>query len=149
MSARASNPHALAQVWLFIVAPLIGAGVAGVLFKRGGALAAEDVIPFILFNWRTPLPWEWFSLLMCGVLTQVGQVCLTKSLQSERIAKVAVLNYFGLVYALIFSVTIFGERYTTQTVLGIALVVAGVLLAVLYGKPRPLEVIEEVETAVV
>ena len=104
---------------------------------------------FILFNWRTPLPWEWFSLLMCGVLTQVGQVCLTKSLQSERIAKVAVLNYFGLVYALIFSVTIFGERYTTQTVLGIALVVAGVLLAVLYGKPRPPEVIEEVETAVV
>jgi aquaporin Z len=39
-----SNPHALAQVWLFIVAPLIGAGVAGYLFKSG-VLAAEDVIP--------------------------------------------------------------------------------------------------------
>jgi aquaporin Z len=39
-----SNPHALAQVWLFIVAPLIGAGVAGYLFKSG-ILAAEDVIP--------------------------------------------------------------------------------------------------------
>ncbi len=32
---------------------------------------------FSFFNWRTPLPWEWFCLLMCGVLTQVGQVCLT------------------------------------------------------------------------
>ena len=40
----ATNPHALAQVWLFIVAPLIGAGVAGFLFKSG-ILAAEDVIP--------------------------------------------------------------------------------------------------------
>jgi drug/metabolite transporter (DMT)-like permease len=104
---------------------------------------------FSFFNWRTPLPWEWFCLLMCGVLTQVGQVGLTKALQSERIAKVAVLNYIGLVYALIFGVTIFGERYTVQTVLGISLVVAGVLLAVLYGKPRPPVVVEETETAVV
>jgi len=40
----ASNPHALAQVWLFIVAPLIGAGVAGYLFKSE-ILSAEDVIP--------------------------------------------------------------------------------------------------------
>jgi aquaporin Z len=39
-----SNPHALAQVWLFIIAPLIGAGVAGYLFKSG-TLAADDVIP--------------------------------------------------------------------------------------------------------
>ena len=56
------------------------------------------------------------------------------------------LNYIGLVYALIFGVTIFGEHYTAQTVLGISLVVAGVLLAVLYGKPKPPEVIEETET---
>ncbi len=40
----AKNPHALEQVWLFIVAPLIGAGIAGYLFKAG-VLAAEDVIP--------------------------------------------------------------------------------------------------------
>ncbi len=104
---------------------------------------------FLFFDWRTPRPWEWFCLLMCGVLTQIGQVCLTKSLQSERIAKVAVLNYIGLIYALIFGVTVFGEHYTAQTVLGISLVMAGVLLAVLYGKPRPPEVIEETETAVV
>jgi drug/metabolite transporter (DMT)-like permease len=74
---------------------------------------------FSFFNWRTPSPWEWVSLLMCGVLTQIGQICLTKALQAERIAKVAVLNYIGLVYALIFSVAIFGEHYTAQTMLGI------------------------------
>ena len=39
----ATNPHALAQVWLFIVAPLIGAGIAGYLFKSG-ILAGDDVI---------------------------------------------------------------------------------------------------------
>ena len=103
---------------------------------------------FILFRWRTPVPWEWLCLLMSGILTQVGQVCLTNALHSERIAKVAVLNYIGLLYALVFGVTIFDEHYTAEAVLGISLVVAGVLLAVLYGKPRPPEVIEETETAV-
>lgn len=36
-----ASPERLAQVWLFIVAPLIGAGAAGLLFKRDGMLAAE------------------------------------------------------------------------------------------------------------
>ena len=36
-----TNPGALGQVWLFIVAPLIGAGIAGILFKRGGPLSAD------------------------------------------------------------------------------------------------------------
>ena len=34
----ALNPGALAQVWLFIIAPLIGAGAAGYLFKEGALL---------------------------------------------------------------------------------------------------------------
>jgi len=36
-----SNPAALGQVWLFIVAPLIGAALAGLLFRRGSLLDAE------------------------------------------------------------------------------------------------------------
>ena len=36
-----SNPGALAQVWLFIVAPLIGGAIAGALFKSG-LLAADE-----------------------------------------------------------------------------------------------------------
>jgi aquaporin Z len=31
----ATNPTALAQIWLFIIAPLIGAGIAGMLFGSG------------------------------------------------------------------------------------------------------------------
>ena len=37
----ASNPAALGQVWLFVVAPLIGAGIAGWLFASG-VLAAKE-----------------------------------------------------------------------------------------------------------
>lgn len=40
-----SNPVALAQVWLFIVAPMIGAGIAGALFKSGVLAAGEPGAP--------------------------------------------------------------------------------------------------------
>jgi aquaporin Z len=44
MVGYAHTPEALKQIWLYILAPLIGAGVAGYLF-RSGLLAAETVIP--------------------------------------------------------------------------------------------------------
>ena len=40
----AHNPEALKQIWLYILAPLLGAGAAGYLF-RVGVLSAETVIP--------------------------------------------------------------------------------------------------------
>jgi aquaporin Z len=51
-----SNPEALRQVWLFIVAPLIGAGAAGFLFKRGGVFSAEDIVPDRGGGGRTKVP---------------------------------------------------------------------------------------------
>jgi aquaporin Z len=37
-----SNPKAFAQLWLFIIAPLIGAGIAGLLFANGILVARKD-----------------------------------------------------------------------------------------------------------
>ena len=37
----ASNPERVAQLWLFIIAPLIGAVAAGFLFKEGALLDAK------------------------------------------------------------------------------------------------------------
>lgn len=39
-----TNPGAVNQLWLFILAPLIGAGLAGWLFKSG-ILLGDDVVP--------------------------------------------------------------------------------------------------------
>jgi len=36
-----TNANAVSQLWLFIVAPLVGAGVAGLMFKSG-LLAAKS-----------------------------------------------------------------------------------------------------------
>ena len=36
-----TNATALAQVWLFIIAPLVGAGIAGLLFAKGTLAAPK------------------------------------------------------------------------------------------------------------
>jgi aquaporin Z len=41
ISDKPSNPGCFAQLWLFIIAPLIGAGAAGFLFKESAALDAK------------------------------------------------------------------------------------------------------------
>ena len=79
---------------------------------------------------------------MTGVLTQAGQVCLTKSLQAAAIVNVSILNYTGLIYALLFGWLIFGEQYNLQTLLGILIVAVSVIAAIWFAQ-KPPEIIDE------
>ena len=88
------------------------------------------------WQWRMPTAWEWFSLFMCGVLTQIAQVHLTKALQAEQVARISILNYTGLLYAFAFGTLLFGERYSGQALGGMLLVVLGVLMSVLYSRRK-------------
>jgi drug/metabolite transporter (DMT)-like permease len=86
------------------------------------------------FGWRMPQGIDWLYLLLIGILTQLGQVNLTKSLQAERIAIVSSLNYLGILYALVLGIFFFNESYTVSILTGIILVVSGVLLNIIFGK---------------
>ncbi len=90
----------------------------------------------LLFDWKTPTGWDWLYLFLIGVFSQLGQVFLTRALQSERIASVAIINYSGLIYAITVGWIVFGETQDTLALLGMSLVVAGVFLSVLYGRRR-------------
>ncbi|HLP52225.1 MAG TPA: DMT family transporter [Chitinophagales bacterium] len=90
----------------------------------------------MLFNWRMPNGWEWFYLIMIGVCTQLGQVNLTKALQSETMANVTIFNYVGIIYALGFGFLLFGEHYEGLAFAGIALVLTGVLLNYFYQRKQ-------------
>ena len=89
---------------------------------------------FTIFNWETPVSWDWFYLLLIGVFSQLGQIFLTNSLQKERAASVAIVNYTGLIYALLIGWFVFGEWQTLQSLMGMLLVVCGVVLSVIYSK---------------
>jgi drug/metabolite transporter (DMT)-like permease len=91
---------------------------------------------FLFFDWQTPQGWDWICLVCVGVFSQLGQVFLTKALQTEAVAGVAIIIYSGLVYAITVGWIIFGESQSLASIGGMALVVAGVLMSVLYGRRR-------------
>ncbi len=89
-----------------------------------------------LFYWKPPNAFEALVLLGIGLTTHLGQVFLTKALQAEAIAKVSILNYAGILYALVFGWLFFGETYALQTFVGIFLVITGVVFSVYYNNRR-------------
>jgi drug/metabolite transporter (DMT)-like permease len=90
----------------------------------------------LFLEWETPVGWDWVYLLLVGVFSQIGQIFLTNALQKERVAGVAIVNYTGLVYAIVVGWIIFGEPQGLISLAGMALVVAGVFMSVLYGRRR-------------
>lgn len=97
----------------------------------------------LFFEWRMPSGWDWLFLFLIGVFSQLGQIFLTSALQKERVAGVAIVNYTGLVYALVIGTFVFGETQGLESLAGMLLVVCGVVLSVIYSRRmRDLEAIE-------
>jgi drug/metabolite transporter (DMT)-like permease len=97
----------------------------------------------LFFEWRTPAGWDWLYLFLIGVFSQLGQIFLTNALQREAVAGIAIVNYTGLIYAVVIGWFVFGEMQTVESMLGMLLVVFGVLLSVVYSRrKRDLEKIE-------
>ncbi|GIU82171.1 MAG: DMT family transporter [Acidobacteria bacterium] len=98
---------------------------------------------FAIFQWKMPTLSDLFYLFLIGVFSQLGQVFLTKALQREKAASVAIVNYTGLIYGLVFGWILFGESQSVEAIFGMLLVVAGVTASVLYGRrQRQLETVE-------
>lgn len=85
---------------------------------------------YSIFHWKTPIGIDWFYLLVIGITTQLAQYYMTLSYQSANLAKVASLNYLGVLYALGFGYIFFQETFNTMSILAICLILAGVLLNV-------------------
>jgi S-adenosylmethionine uptake transporter len=104
----------------------IGSAVAG-----GAVMAAGDVSPW---HWQHAL---W--LLPVGVLASLGQLCMTRAYNHGATLVVASLQYFGIVFGAIYSVTLFGDRIPPAGWAGMALIVAsGIAATVLreYAAPN-------------
>lgn len=83
--------------------------------------------PYTLTHWQQPQQQEWLWLLLVGVFTYLAQDCMTRALQSERMAKVAGLNYLGMLYALALGFFFFNEPLSPLALVGMLLIVAGVI----------------------
>ena len=112
-------------------------------FQVVGILAGAVSIPFA---WKTPEGWDWPFLLLIGAFSQAGQVFLTNALSREKAASVAIIIYSGLIYGIVIGWLVFGEAQSVWSLLGMALVVAGVVSSVLYV--RRVKEIERIEATV-
>ena len=96
------------------------------------------VIGFVctLFNWVTPQGMDWLYLFLVGATTQLGQMAMTRSLHKEKISKVSILTYTGIIYALLFGYFFFDESYGLMAIFGMILIVGGVVLNILFGEGK-------------
>jgi drug/metabolite transporter (DMT)-like permease len=102
-------------------------------FQLFGAVAGAI---FTSFEYQAPIFTDWIYIVLIGIVTQLGQYYLTKSLQSEKIAKVSILNYLGIIYALFFGWWLFDEHQHLSTLFGILLVVGGVVVNILIANKK-------------
>lgn len=86
------------------------------------------------FVWVQPIGFDWLILIAVGLFTQIAQFLMTKAYQQEELNKVSILTYIGIIYSLAFGFFLFDESYNLVTYLGMALVLSGVILNVMWKK---------------
>jgi S-adenosylmethionine uptake transporter len=111
-------------VFYFSVGTVI-VGAIGVLFN--------NVTPWAQVRWQDA---AW--VVPIGVLASMGQWCMTRAYRQGATLVVASMQYAGIVFASIFSLTLFGDQIAPIAWLGIAIIVAsGLLATVLRARAMP------------
>jgi len=129
---------------IYVLAAVVGAFFAGLAYNMVRKLKDSDhpivvvfyfplvalpvMITWSIFDWVQPVGWDWVFLLAIGILTQIGQVNLSKALQSENAARITSIKFLGVANALLFSIFLFHESYTIANIFGLLLVSLGVIL---------------------
>ncbi|MCP4320438.1 MAG: DMT family transporter [Alteromonadales bacterium] len=130
--------------WFSVFVALLGAlgsAIAYVIVKRLSTTEDSSVIIFyfplialplslilLADNFVMPNNEALLLLLFVGIFTQVGQVGLTKAMQSEVATKVAAFSYVQVVFSIIFGFLLFSEIPSVWTLLGGTLIIIGALI---------------------
>jgi len=142
-------PAATAGVEPTVLPPLALAAAVGGAFFSGAAyvvvrrLASREdplvivlyfplvtvpaTLPAVVFDFVLPRGMDWLWLGAIGVLTQLGQVWLTRGLQQLPAARGTALSYVQVVFAIVWGAVFFAEIPRPASWLGALLVVGGTL----------------------
>lgn len=92
-------------------------------------VATPASVPFMIGNAVWPTPLEWMLLAAVGVITQVGQIFLTKGLHREKAGPAMSMSYVQVVFAAVWGFLFFRDVPNSLSVLGAVLILGGMLLA--------------------
>ena len=127
------------------IAGAFGSAVAYVLVRKLNETEDPSVIifyfpivalPFSLIllgdNVVMPQGWSWLLLLGVGVATQIGQIGLTKAMQTETASKATSFSYLQVVFAALLGWFVFSEAPVMWTWVGGGLIIMGAFINVIF-----------------
>ncbi|MGH1485409.1 MAG: DMT family transporter [Cellvibrionaceae bacterium] len=131
-----------------IIAAILGAfgsAVGYVLVRKLNATEDPSVIIFYFPIIALPLSllllgkdivmpqgWSWLFLLLVGMTTQLGQVGLTKAMQTETASKATSFSYLQVAFAALLGWWVFSEIPTVWTFVGGGLILLGAFINVVW-----------------
>ncbi len=123
-----------------------GAAVAYVMVRKLSSTDDSSVIIFYFPLFALPLSlillgdkfvWPsgsaWIALILVGVFTQVGQIGITKAMQTETAGKATAYSYVQVIFAAVLGWVFFDEIPELWTYLGAGFILTGALIN-LFGK---------------
>ena len=120
---RAGEPEERTVFYFSVGTAIVGA--VGMLFT--------DMTPWVNVRWQDA---AW--VVPIGVLASLGQWCMTRAYSQGATLVVASMQYSGIVFASIFSLTLFGDHITLMGWIGIAVIVgSGILASILRSRALP------------
>jgi S-adenosylmethionine uptake transporter len=120
---RAGEPEERTVFYFSVGTAVVGA--VGMLFT--------DMTPWANVRWQDA---AW--VVPIGVLASLGQWCMTRAYSHGATLVVASMQYSGIVFASIFSLTLFGDRIAPMGWIGIAVIVSsGILATILRARALP------------
>jgi S-adenosylmethionine uptake transporter len=120
---RAGEPEERTVFYFSVGTAIVGAG--GMLFT--------DMTPWANVRWQDA---AW--VVPIGVLASLGQWCMTRAYSHGATLVVASMQYSGIVFASIFSLTLFGDHIAPMGWIGISVIVgSGILATALRARALP------------
>lgn len=83
----------------------------------------------LCYRWVAPTLMEWVILFGVGITTHIAQLFLTMAYQKEEPGKLAIYSHLNIVLACILSYLLFDEKMTNDQFIGLAIIVAGIVLS--------------------
>ena len=87
-------------------------------------------LPFIYQSFIIPTGEEIFWLILVALLTQVGQMCITKGLKEVKVSIASTINYLQVIFASLLGLLLFKEKITSNIVLGSLIVLLSTLISI-------------------
>ncbi|HVR43027.1 MAG TPA: DMT family transporter [Thermoanaerobaculia bacterium] len=95
--------------------------------------------PFAIPVWTAPSPREWALLIGVGVISIVAQILMTHAYRWVETLVAGVVSQFGVIVAMSLGAIFLAEPITSRSLLGTALTITGVVLAIAATSRRGVE----------